>query len=295
MIVVFGSINLDLTARVPHLPRAGETLLGSAFSTCAGGKGANQALAARRAGSMVALHGAVGRDAFADASLALLRHDGVDIDGVRVLDAPTGVALIHVDSEGQNTITVVPGANGLVEGAWVPASTLGPTSIVLMQLETPHAEVLALATRARAAGARVILNAAPARRLAPELLAQVDVLVVNESEAAVLGSSRSPEVFATEFVARFGAAIVVTLGASGLLAASRDIQVRLPAPQVAVVDTVGAGDALVGALAAALDRGAPWPRALREGLAAGSLACTRRGAQTSLPWRDEIAALADTI
>ena len=295
MIVVFGSINLDLTARVPHLPRAGETLLGSAFSTCAGGKGANQALAARRAGSMVALHGAVGRDAFADASLALLRHDGVDIDGVRVLDAPTGVALIHVDSEGQNTITVVPGANGLVEGAWVPASTLGPTSIVLMQLETPHAEVLALATRARAAGARVILNAAPARRLAPELLAQVDVLVVNESEAAVLGSSRSPEVFATEFVARFGAAIVVTLGASGLLAASRDTQARLPAPQVAVVDTVGAGDALVGALAAALDRGAPWPRALREGLAAGSLACTRRGAQTSLPWRDEIAALADTI
>ena len=295
MIVVFGSINLDLTARVPHLPRAGETLLGSAFSTSAGGKGANQALAARRAGSMVALHGAVGRDAFADASLALLRHDGVDIDGVRVLDAPTGVALIHVESEGQNTITVIPGANSLVDADWVPPSTLGPTSIVLMQLETPYAEVSALATRAHAVGARVILNAAPARMLAPELLAQVDVLVVNENEAAVLGPSRSPEAFATELAARFGAAVVVTLGASGLLAASHDAPVRLPAPKVAVVDTVGAGDALVGALAAALDRGAPWPRALREGLAAGSLACTRRGAQTSLPWRDDIAALADTI
>jgi ribokinase len=295
MIVVFGSINLDLTAHVAHLPRAGETQLGFDFSASAGGKGANQALAARRAGSAVALHGAVGRDTFAEPALALLRQDGVDIDGVKTLDAPTGVALIHVDGDGQNTITVVTGANGLVDAASVPASALGPANIVVMQLETPCAEVTALARRTRAGGGRVVLNAAPAERLAPELLSQVDVLVVNESEAATLGRSSSPAEFATAFAARFGTAVVVTLGANGLIAVSRDAQLRLPAPKVTVVDTVGAGDALVGALAAALDRGTPWPRALREGLAAGSLACTRAGAQTALPWRDEIAALADTI
>jgi ribokinase len=295
MIVVFGSINLDLTARVPHLPRAGETQLGFDFSANSGGKGANQALAARRAGSVVALYGAVGRDTFAGPALALLRQDGVDIDGVKTLDASTGVALIHVDGDGQNTITVVSGANGLVDAASVPASALGPASIVLMQLETPCAEVTPLAKRTRAGGGRVVLNAAPAEPLAPELLSQVDVLVVNESEAATLGRSNSPAEFAAAFAARFGSAVVVTLGANGLIAASRDAQLRLPAPKVTVVDTVGAGDALVGALAAALDRGTAWPRALREGLAAGSLACTRAGAQTALPWRDEIAALADTI
>jgi ribokinase len=295
MIVVFGSINLDLTARVPHLPRAGETQLGSVFSASAGGKGANQALAARRAGATVALHGAVGRDAFADSALALLRQDGVDIDGVKTLDAPTGVALIHVDDNGQNTITVIPGANGFVDAAWVPPSALGPASIVLMQLETPRAEVTALAKRTRAGGGRVILNAAPAQALAAEILSLVDVLIVNESEAAALAPSSSPLEFATAFAARFGTAAVVTLGANGLLAASIGTPLRLPAPKVAVVDTVGAGDALAGALAAALDRGAPWPRALREGLAAGSLACTRPGAQAALPWRDEITALADTI
>ena len=295
MIVVFGSINLDLTARVRRLPRAGETQLGFAFSVSAGGKGANQALAARRAGSAVALHGAVGRDTFADSALALLRQDGVDIGGVKSVDAPTGVALIHVDDDGQNTITVVPGANGLVDATSVPLSALGPASVVLMQLETPCAEVTALAKRTRAGGGRVILNAAPAQALSPELLSLVDVLIVNENEAAALGPSSSPLEFATMFAARFETAVVVTLGAHGLVAASRGAQVRLPAPTVAVVDTVGAGDALVGALAAALDRGTPWPRALREGLAAGSLACTRPGAQTALPWREEITALADTI
>jgi ribokinase len=295
MIVVFGSINLDLTARVPHLPRAGETQLGFEFVTSAGGKGANQALAARRAGSRVALYGAVGRDTFANPALALLRQDGVDIDGVKTLDAPTGVALIHVDGNGQNTITVVPGANGLVDAASVPSSVLGPTNVVLMQLETPQAEVLALAKRTRASGGRVILNAAPAQALAIELLSQVDVLIVNETEAATLGASSSPAEFATAFAARFRSAVVVTLGANGLLLASGDARIDLPAPKVSVVDTVGAGDALVGALAAALDRGTAWPRALREGLAAGSLACTHSGAQAALPWRDEIGALADTI
>ena len=132
-------------------------------------------------------------------------------------------------------------------------------------------------------------------RSRPSSFREVDVLVVNESEAATLGRSNSPAEFAAAFAARFGSAVVVTLGANGLIAVSRDAQLRLPAPKVTVVDTVGAGDALVGALAAALDRGTAWPRALREGLAAGSLACTRAGAQTALPWRDEIAAIADTI
>jgi len=299
MIVVFGSINLDLVVGVPYLPRAGETKTAHAFSTMPGGKGANQALAARRAGSSVALFGAIGRDAFADSALALLQHDGVALDGVRVADAATGIALIHVDAGGANTITVVPGANAHVASDQVPASLLGPAAILLMQLETPVAEVTALARRARAGGARVVLNAAPMRALDDSLLAAVDVLIVNETEAAALAASlespQSPTGLAAHFANRFGGAAIVTLGAAGLVFASNDAQLSLPSPRVDIVDTVGAGDALVGALAAALDRSTPWPRALREGVAAGALACTRPGAQAALPWRSEIASLADTI
>ena len=139
MVVVFGSINLDLVARVARLPRPGETLAGSSFATSPGGKGANQALAARRAGAVVALFGAVGRDAFAAPALALLDEAGIDLAGVRATDAATGVALIHVDDAGQNAITVVPGANALARAADVPDAVLGPATMLMLQFETPHA------------------------------------------------------------------------------------------------------------------------------------------------------------
>ena len=168
-----------------------------------------------------------------------------------------------------------------------------------MQLETPLAEVEALAQRAHASGARVILNTAPAAPLSADLLRYVHVLIVNESEAqtiaSALGIATEANAFVAEYRGRFGADAIVSLGSQGLVASSPTAPIAFAAPTVNVVDTVGAGDALVGALAAALDRNAPWIRALKEGLAAGSLACTRAGAQPSLPYQREIAALADTI
>jgi len=299
MIVVVGSINLDLTAQVARLPRAGETIAGRTFATDPGGKGANQALAARRAGADVALFGAVGNDAFAAPALALLRAGGVDLRGLRTVDARTGVALIHVDAAGENTITVIAGANAAVTADMLPDALLGPATLVLMPLEIPLAAVAAVASRARAAGARVLLNAAPAMALDAAMLSHVDVLVVNEHEAAVLaaplGLPADPAEFCAAMAARFGHAAIATLGARGAVAATGAARIALRSPRVDVVDTVGAGDALTGALAAALDRGLALRDALREGVAAGALACTRRGAQASLPERGDIARLAATI
>jgi ribokinase len=299
MIVVFGSINLDLVAGVQRLPRPGETLTARAFGSSPGGKGANQALAARRAGARVALYGAVGNDNFADAALVLLREDHVDVTGVRIAAAPTGVALIHLDEAGENSITLVLGANALITDDWVPQNALRSGNTVVMQLEVPLASVAALARRAREGGARVVLNAAPAMALTPGLATDVDVLVVNQHEAAMLAAAshlaEPPAQFAAAWAARFGGAAVVTLGANGLVAATSSQSISLHAPAVDVVDTVGAGDALVGALAAALDLGATFERALKEGIAAGSLACTRHGAQAAMPSHTSIAALADTI
>jgi ribokinase len=250
MVVVFGSINLDLVAGVQRLPRPGETLTARAFGSSPGGKGANQALAARRAGAQVALYGAVGNDNFADAALALLRHDHVDVTGVRIAAAPTGVALIHLDEVGENSITLVPGANALITDDWVPQTALRSGNTVVMQLEVPLASVAALARRARDGGARVVLNAAPAMALTPVLAADVDVLVVNQHEAAMLAAAshlaEPPAQFAAAWATRFGGAAVVTLGADGLVAATDNQIITLHAPAVDVVDTVGAGDALVG-------------------------------------------------
>jgi ribokinase len=299
MIVVFGSINLDLTATVPRLPRPGETLLGHSFSISPGGKGANQALAARRAGAGVALFGAIGRDAFAEPALTSLRADGVDLSNVRTVDGATGVALIHVDDHGENAITVIGGANAQTTAAQVPDHALTTTAIVVTQLEVPISEVETLARRARAAGARLILNAAPAAAIPADLVGHTDVLIVNETEAKSIGSALgicdSPDVFVAQYRARFDADAIVSLGSKGLVASSPNGSITIAAPRVRVVDTVGAGDALVGAIAAALARNVSWIRALKEGVAAGSLACTRAGAQPSLPLLNNIDTLADTI
>jgi ribokinase len=299
VIVVFGSINVDLLARVARLPRSGETLAGESFSTHPGGKGANQALAARRAGAEVALAGAVGNDAFAEIALRGLAEAGVDLTRVQRMAAPTGVALIHVDGAGENSITVVPGANERADPAAVDDVLLCPAATAVMQLEVPIEAVCALTVRARSRSARVILNAAPAQSLPKELLAALDVLVVNESEAAAIAAGRNvaaqPEAFATAVHRRFGCATVVTLGAQGALAATGGRIVRLAAPSVPVVDTTGAGDAFTGALAAAIDRGLLWPRALAEGVAAGSLACAAAGAQAALPPAAAIHRLATKI
>jgi len=294
MVVVFGSINLDLVARVARIPASGETLAGSTFATLPGGKGANQALAARRAGADVALYGAVGRDAHASAALANLVMAGVQLDGVLPVDVATGVALIHVDDQGENAITVVPGANALARAAQVPDQRLIADNTLLLQLEVPMTEVEALAMRARKADARVVLNAAPAARLPSALLRNLDVLIVNEREASsyatALGVPGDPMEFVAYARQQFGIAVVVTLGARGAVMIVDGRQVRLEPPAVNVIDTTGAGDALAGALVAALDRGASLSRALAEGVNAGAVACTHRGAQSSLPSDNKISA-----
>lgn len=286
MVVVFGSINLDLVARVARIPAPGETLSGSTFATLPGGKGANQALAARRAGADVALYGAVGRDHFASAALANLVAAGVQLDGVAQVEIATGVALIHVDDRGENAITVVPGANGRARAAQVPDHRLAAGNTLLLQLEVPVTEVEALAMRAHRAGARVVLNAAPAVRLSPALLRSLDVLVVNEHEASTyakaLGAPDDPMGFVDYAREQFGIAVVLTLGARGAVTLINAQQVWLDSPRVEVIDSTGAGDALAGALVAALDRGASVPGALAEGVAAGAVACTYHGAQSTL-------------
>jgi len=299
MIVVFGSINLDLVARVPRLPRPGETLAGSDLSAHPGGKGANQALAARRAGADVVLVGAVGSDAFAEPALRSLAAAGMDLKHVLRVDGPTGVALIHVDDVGENSITVVPGANDRADPAGVPDALLAPGTTVLLQLEVPLPGVERVAQRARARGARVILNAAPWRQLPLTLLSALDVLIVNESEAAAIAASSGlpipPEAFAGAAFRRFGCATVVTMGAQGAVAVVGPTLIRASAPILQVVDTTGAGDAFTGILAGELDRGSSWNHALAAGVAAGSLACMNVGAQSALPATDAIGKLATTV
>ena len=213
------------------------------------------------------------------------------------VDTATGVALIHVDAEGENAITVIAGANGHARATQVPDAALGPDTTLVLQLEVPIAEVAALASRA--GGARVILNAAPAAALPDDLLRRLGTLIVNESEALVLGTDlrlpTAPGAFANAAAARYHCTVVVTLGSRGAMAARDGEQIAIAAPSMAVVDTTGAGDALVGAFAAALDRGAPLRQAVAEGVAAGSLACIGHGARGDTPSRSAIAALAATL
>ena len=296
MIVVFGSINIDLVTHVETIARPGETVLGPSYSVIPGGKGANQALAARRAGAQVALAGAVGRDGFAETALALLAADGVDLACVARVDAPTGAAFISVAADGQNAITVAAGANGLACAVQLERRGIGPGDILLLQRETPDAENLAAARFAKARGARVVLNLAPAGPLSLEDLACLDVLVMNEHEAAYLGvhlqlPNPSPEGVAADLHRSHGLATIVTLGGAGAMGWSGGARHAHAAPEVGVVDTTAAGDSFTGAFACALDCGADFANAMRHGLAAGSLACTKAGAQTSIPRAEEIAAM----
>jgi ribokinase len=294
-VLAFGSINLDLTVRVPRLPGAGETVLGPGLLAAPGGKGANQALAARRAGAEVRLIGAVGRDAFAAPALALLEAAGVDLGGVAALDgAATGVALIAVAESGENQIAVAQGANARARADAVPEAWLGPDTVLSLTLEVPVAESLKLAQRAAARRARVVLNAAPAAPVPAALLGLVDVLIVNQHEAPVVAGTvgagaASPEDCARALARALKAAVVVTLGAAGALAVKGGEAWRVPALAIErAVDTTGAGDAFAGALAAALDAKLDLPAALARAAVAGALACTRAGAQPALPSAAEI-------
>ncbi|WP_193178006.1 PfkB family carbohydrate kinase [Oricola nitratireducens] len=292
MIVVPGSINLDLIARVERLPAPGETVRGPSFVTAPGGKGANQALAARRAGAEVAMIGAVGADAQADGALELLRGGGVDLSRVKtVADISTGVALIMVDHlKGENVIAVVAGANGRVAPADVTARKPETGDIVLLQMEIP-AETVSAALRH--AGATSVLNIAPYTDDVPALAPLADIVVANETEfdlmAAAMrlpGDDRAARMRA--FVEKSGNALVVTLGPDGAVALTGDGEFRAAAPVIETVDTVGAGDTFCGYLAAGLAEGMAWPDALDLAVRAGAATCLKPGAQPAIPYRSEL-------
>jgi ribokinase len=297
-VVVVGSLNLDLFFQAPRLPRPGETLTGSDFSVDQGGKGANQAVAARRVGARVAMVGRVGVDANGERLVDALVREGIDCGAIgREPGRPTGVAAITVATGGENSIVVVPGANHSLTPAHVEAATglLGAARIVVVQLEVPLDAVAAALALAGAAGAQTLLNAAPAVALPDELLASLDWLVVNEGEAAsLLGApvdDLSQAVAAGEALrARGPKHVLVTLGGAGLVHADAHGTTHLAAPTVTAVDTTGAGDTFVGALAAALAQGLAPDAALRWGQAAAALAVTRRGTQSAMPTRADILA-----
>ncbi len=293
MIVVFGSINLDFIATLDHLPKPGETALGPTYITAPGGKGANQALAAARMGAKVKMIGAVGRDSVAVEALALLSAEGVDLTNVRDVELPTGAAFIGVDAKGENLIMVASGANAAVKADALRALKLTEKDILLVQREVPERELANAIGYAHAQGARVILNAAPAGRVPPELLLALDVLIVNEHEAVLVAeglgiAATDPGEIARIIDADHGVATIVTLGAAGAIGWTGGVRRPVVPPSTTVVDTVGAGDCFCGAFAAALDAGFGFTGALARAVAAGSLACRKAGAQPSFPARDEV-------
>jgi ribokinase len=298
LIIVIGSINLDLIASVERLPDPGETVAGGAFKTAPGGKGGNQALAAARAGARVRMIGAVGKDAFAAEALACLREGGVELSGVREVHAATGTAHILVDSHGENVIVVVPGANRAVMPGDLAKANPKKGDILLLQHEIPQATIEAALDAARAAGATTILNTAPFRTEAASCLGKADYVVANETEFDLYGEllqlrGRDRPARMKSFAESTGRTIIVTLGGEGVLAASPDSFFETPALKIIPVDTVGAGDTFCGYLAAGLASGLSLEDALRRAAAAGSLACLKPGAQPALPLAEEVdAALA---
>ncbi len=290
MILVAGSANLDFVVRAPHIPAPGETVLGQGFATYPGGKGANQAVAAARAGGATTqMLLALGDDAYASPLEASLAGAGVFLHVVRCAEYATGTAFICVSDDAENAITVAPGANNALAPDHLPDMT--GFSHLLMQLETPLATVAAYARTARAAGTKVVLNAAPAQSLAPEVLDLVDILIVNEGELAHIAGQTGSIVDKLQHLKV--PMVVVTLGARGCCTLVGNQYRVQPAFDVQPVDTTGAGDTFCGVLVAALDQGATIDKAMRLASAASALACTQAGAQSAIPSRSAVNTLLD--
>jgi ribokinase len=297
-VVVVGSTNTDMTVRVPRIPAPGETSLGHDFRVTGGGKGANQAVAAARAGGSVMFVTALGTDDLGDRALENFTREGIDIHLIRrVPGTPSGVALIFVDDTGENSIAVAPGANSeLGPDAVEPlARILEPGDVLLLQLEIPLVTVEAAARIAAKQQARVILNPAPAQAVPASLLAMVSMLTPNEHEVKQLtGVDPSDGMALTRAAAllrnRGVRDLLITLGPRGVFASAEGVSERVPAFTVEAVDTTGAGDVFSGTLAVALVEGQPWRDAVRFASAAAALSVTRMGAQASAPRRAEIEA-----
>lgn len=299
-VVVVGSSNTDMVVQVPHIPAPGETVLGGEFIMAAGGKGANQAVAAARLGAQVTLVARVGRDVFGERALAGFRQEGIDIQHIAVdPEAASGVALIFVDASGENSIAVAPGANERLTPQDVQQAkeVIEAADVLLLQLETPLETVRQAAEIAQRAGVRVVLNPAPARPLPADVLALVDVLTPNEGEVSLLARRQiaqtttlaDAEASARCLIEQGVKVVIVTLGARGALIVTPGFQQLVPGFAVDVVDTTAAGDAFNGGLAVALADGKSLAEAVRFANACGALAATKMGAQPSLPTANEVA------
>ncbi|MFJ8849531.1 ribokinase [Streptomyces sp. NPDC102437] len=288
-IAVLGSTNMDLVAYVERAPERGETVTGREFRTVPGGKGANQAVAAARAGGEVMMIGAVGDDEYGAVLRAGLEHAGIDTDLLHTAEGPSGTAHIVVDDTGANSIVVIPGANGTVTAIGPgEMAAIAEADLLLLQLELPLSAVIEGARVAHAQGVRTILTPSPVQPLPSELLDCVDLLIPNEHEAAELSGFTDPHAAARYLLSQVPA-VVITLGSKGCLYAARGGEpVVLPAPEVTAVDTTGAGDTFVGTLAVALGERRPVPQALAWASAAAALCVQRPGASTSMPYRTEI-------
>lgn len=305
---VVGSLNMDLVVRAPRLPAHGETILGGAYRTYPGGKGANQAVAARRLGAEVSLVGAVGDDPHGVKLRQVLEPEGIDLRFLSTrAGESTGLGLITVADGGENTIVVASGANATLTPDDIAAAreVIQAADVLLLQLEVPLATVLAAATLSKAAGRQVILNAAPARPVPPELMKLIDVAIVNRVEATrllALEASTDPARLQVRLPEIGPPTVIMTLGASGSIASHRGRPRRFVSPAVAAIDATGAGDAFCGAVAASWSKVAIAParspaeaealaRALEIASAAGALATTKAGAIPSMPTRAEVDAL----
>jgi ribokinase len=293
MIVVFGSLNVDLLIPVDRLPNHGETVIGPGYSFAAGGKGANQALAAARAGASVRMVGRVGTDDLSAIALNDLNLQDVDLSLVAKDEKPTGLAAICVEKRGENIIVVAAGANSNARADQVPDSLLSAETMVLLQMEVPLEENWTLVRRAKARGARVMLNVAPAAPVPTDIVRMLDWLIVNESEAMIVAESLgrhrdNPRGAASAVAEAAQTTVIVTLGGEGASGFAGDKIYDVNALLITPVDTVGAGDAFVGAFAAAIDSGGDLTRGLAYGSVAGALACLTPGAQPSLPMKAAI-------
>ena len=291
MILVAGSANVDFVVRANHIPRPGETVLGQSFQTFAGGKGANQAVACCKAGgASTQLLAALGGDAHASVIEASVKAAAVELLPVRVSNQPTGAAFICVSDDGENAITVAPGANAYLLPQHL--SDLSNISHLLLQLETPLDTVIAYAQAAKKQGVQVVLNAAPAQALPRDLLLMVDILIVNEGELMTLANETRSVEWALEKLPC--QSVVVTLGARGCLARHKGTLYEQAAFPIQAIDTTAAGDTFCGVLVAQLSQGASWPAALRVANAASALTCLTLGAQSSIPTAPEVAQFLET-
>lgn len=295
-IIVIGSSNTDMVVKSKTLPRPGETILGGTFLMNAGGKGANQAVAAARLGGNVTFVAKLGKDIFGEESITGFKKENINTDYVFTDAAvPSGTALIMVNEEGENCIVVAPGANAqLLPADIVQVNTLGEAAVVLMQLETPMETIEAVAKITKGNNQKMIINPAPAQPLGDELLNGLFLITPNETEAALLTgitvtdestASAAADIFLQKGVKN----VIITMGKQGAFFQNSELRFSVAAPEVKTIDTTAAGDTFSGAMAVALTENMPWQKAVTFAVKAASIAVTRMGAQASVPYRNEIA------